>query len=131
VQDFIPAPFDIAACMYHTGLDPMTMQPVHVAKGLRDRKIQRAMMQFFKPENYFTVRRALVEAGRADLIGDGCDCLIPVFPLQAAIDARRNRAALEAKSDDYVHSRRRMPMVGYRPGRKTARKRPRMPGSAE
>jgi uncharacterized radical SAM protein YgiQ len=131
VQDFIPAPFDIAACMYHTGLDPMTMQPVHVAKGLRDRKVQRAMMQFFKPENYFTVRRALDEAGRADLIGDGCDCLIPASPLQAAIDARRNRAALEAKSDDYVHSRRRMPIVGYRPGRKTARKRPRRPRSAE
>lgn len=122
VQDFIPAPFDIAACMYHTGLDPMTMQPVHVAKGLRDRKMQRALMQFFKPENYFTVRKALIEAGRADLIGDGCDCLIPASPLQAAIDARRNRAALEAKSGDYVHSRRRMPGLGYRPHRATAKR---------
>lgn len=56
VQDFIPAPFDIATCMWYTGLDPFTMQPVAVARGLTDRKMQRALMQFFKPENYFTVR---------------------------------------------------------------------------
>ena len=53
VQDFIPSPFDIAACMYHTGLDPFTMKPVAIAKHLRDRKLQRALLQFFKPENYF------------------------------------------------------------------------------
>jgi len=123
VQDFIPAPFDIAACMYHTGLDPMTMKPVYVAKGLRDRKMQRAMMQFFKPENYFTVRRALVGAGRADLIGDGCDCLIPATPPQAAIEARRRRAKLEPTEGDYVHSYGRTPTVGYRPHRESARRR--------
>ncbi|MFH1109737.1 MAG: YgiQ family radical SAM protein [Planctomycetota bacterium] len=123
VQDFIPAPFDIAACMYHTGLDPMTMKPVYVAKGLRDRKVQRALMQFFKPENYFTVRRSLVEAGRADLIGDGCDCLIPPTPPQAAIEARRRRAKLGPTEGDYVHSRGRMPTVGYRPHRESARRR--------
>ena len=74
VQDFIPSPFDIAACMYHTGLDPFTKKPVYIAKHLRDRKLQRALMQFFKPENYFEVRKALEQAGRQDLIGDGCDC---------------------------------------------------------
>ena len=60
---------DIATCMYYTGIDPFTRQEVYVAKGLRDRKMQRALMQFFKPENYFEVRKALIEAGRADLIG--------------------------------------------------------------
>ena len=45
--------------MYYTGLDPFTGQEVHVARGLRDRKMQRALMQFFKPENYFEVREAL------------------------------------------------------------------------
>src|SRR5262249_20348598 len=44
VQDFIPAPFDIATCMYHTGMDPFTKQAVYIAKGLRDRKLQRALM---------------------------------------------------------------------------------------
>jgi uncharacterized radical SAM protein YgiQ len=123
VQDFIPAPFDIAACMYHTGLDPMTLKPVHVAKGLRDRKMQRALMQFFKPENYLLVRKALIEAGRRDLIGDGCDCLIPAAPSKEAMDARRHRAALESKGGDHVHSRGRLPGAGYRPHRRTSSRR--------
>jgi uncharacterized radical SAM protein YgiQ len=92
VQDFIPSPFDIAACMYHTGLDPFTKKPVHIAKHLRDRRLQRALLQFFMPENYFEVRRALEQAGRQDLIGNGCDCLIPAHPPKAALDQRRNRA---------------------------------------
>ena len=123
VQDFIPAPFDIAACMYHTGLDPITKRPVAVAKNMRDRKAQRALMQFFKPENYFGVRRALEDAGRSDLIGEGCDALIPAQPPPAALEARRNRAQLEAKSGDHVHSEARRPGTGYRPGRKTAKRR--------
>jgi radical SAM superfamily enzyme YgiQ (UPF0313 family) len=82
VQDFIPAPFDIATCMYHTGINPMTGETVPVAKGLNDRKMQRALLQFFKPENYFEVREALEKAGRQDLIGRGCDALISdVAPL--------------------------------------------------
>src|SRR6185503_4551068 len=82
VQDFIPAPFDVATAMYYTGIDPFTKKPVHVARQLRDRKLQRALMQFFKPENYFEVRQALEQARRTDLIGDGCDSLIPPPPPQ-------------------------------------------------
>ncbi|MGD9647505.1 MAG: YgiQ family radical SAM protein, partial [Pirellulales bacterium] len=92
VQDFIPSPLDIAATMYHTGLDPFTLEPVYVARNLRDRKLQRALLQFFKPENYFEVRKALEAAGRDDLIGEGCDCLIPSQPPKEAIDARREQA---------------------------------------
>lgn len=148
VQDFIPAPFDIAACMYHTGLDPMSMKEVYVAKYLRDRKLQRALMQFFKPDNYFTVRKALVKAGRTDLIGDGCDALIPETPPKEAILARRRRANTMAPDEDHYHSTGRMPgqktsargrgnrrrsnreggqgegsSPGYRPGRRSARRR--------
>jgi uncharacterized radical SAM protein YgiQ len=123
VQDFIPAPFDIATCMYYTGLDPFTGQGVHVARGLRDRKMQRALMQFFKPENYFMVREALLKAGRGDLIGSGCDCLIPAHPPRQAIEARR-RQANETTDGEYVH---RIPnpesSKGYRPGRKSAQRR--------
>ena len=50
----------IATALYWTGLDPFTKKEVYVAKGLRDRKMQRALMQFFKPENWFTVREALL-----------------------------------------------------------------------
>jgi len=49
-------------------------------------------MQFFKPENYFMVQEALIQPGRPDLIGSGCDCLIPAQPPKEAIEARRRRA---------------------------------------
>jgi uncharacterized radical SAM protein YgiQ len=123
VQDFIPSPFDIAACMYHTGRDPFTRQPVAVAKHLRDRKLQRALMQFFKPENYFEVRRALEQVGRQDLIGGGCDCLIPAQPPKEALDSRRrraNEAVREQQQGDHI---RGTPGNGYRPKRKTAGRR--------
>jgi uncharacterized radical SAM protein YgiQ len=132
VQDFIPAPFDIATCMYYTGIDPFTGQEVYVARHLRDRKLQRALMQFFKPENYFAVREALIQAGRQDLIGGGCDCLIPAQPPKEAIEERRRRAN-EGADGDHYHTvanpakgeragERGLPNRGYRPGRKTGRR---------
>ncbi|HZZ27517.1 MAG TPA: DUF3362 domain-containing protein, partial [Pirellulales bacterium] len=104
VQDFIPSPFDIAACMYHTGYDPFTMKPVYIAKHLRDRRLQRALLQFFKPENYFEVRKALEQAGRQDLIGSGCDCLIPQRPPKEALSRRRRKAneSLNDISGDHI-----------------------------
>jgi uncharacterized radical SAM protein YgiQ len=136
VQDFIPAPFDIATALYLTGIDPFTKQEVYVAKSLRDRKMQRALMQFFKPEHWFTVREALIEAGRQDLIGSGCDCLIPAQPPKEAIEARRRRANQAARGEegDHYHTvanpskgekpgERGLPNKGYRPGRKSAKRR--------
>jgi uncharacterized radical SAM protein YgiQ len=124
VQDFIPAPFDVATCMYYTGIDPFTKKPVQVARNLRDRKLQRALMQFFKPQNYFEVREALLQAGRQDLIGNGCDALIPAQPPKEALAARRKRANMDLR--DHYHAvpnpaRKR----GYRPGRKSAERRER------
>ncbi|MFZ5828610.1 MAG: YgiQ family radical SAM protein [Planctomycetota bacterium] len=84
VQDFIPLPMDLATCMYHTGLDPMTGKEVFVPRGERQRRMQRALLQFFKPENYADVRAALEEAGRTDLIGDRPECLIPAQPPRGA-----------------------------------------------
>jgi uncharacterized radical SAM protein YgiQ len=136
VQDFIPAPFDIATCMYYTGIDPFTKKPVASAHSLKDRKMQRALMQFFKPENYFEVREALTQTGRADLIG-GCEGLIPAQPPKEAIEARRRQANAALRNDHY-HSvanpakgeppgeRKTPPQVGgkgYRPGRKSQRRR--------
>jgi hypothetical protein len=76
---------------------------VVVGKQLRDRKMQRALMQFFKPENYFEVRKALEQAGRTDLIGGGCDALIPAVPPKEALEARR-RQANEGVCGDHVHT---------------------------
>jgi len=118
VQDFIPAPFDVATAMYYTGIDPFSRKPVYVARHLRDRKLQRALMQFFKPENYFEVRKALLEAKRGDLIGDGCDCLIPSQPPKEAIDRRRKDAGKRFRGD-YVHT---IPGRGKQPKKKGKQK---------
>jgi len=101
VQDFIPAPMDVATCMYWTGLNPHSMKPVDTAKKLRDRKVQRALLQFFAPENYFSVREALMQAGRAELIGDGPECLIPARPPSEALAARRTEANAPAARPGY------------------------------
>jgi uncharacterized radical SAM protein YgiQ len=124
VQDFIPAPFDIATCMYYTGIDPMTKKPVPIARNMRDRQLQRALMQFFKPANYFQVRDALIQTGRTDLIGDGCDCLIPSQPPKEAIEARRQKANRDLTKGDHYHAVPNPAKTGYRPGRKTQRRRP-------
>jgi len=123
VQDFIPAPFDVATCMYYTGIDPFSGNEAFVARHLRDRKLQRALLQFFKPENYFEVRKALEQAGRMDLIGGGCDALIPSQPPREALRARRERANQGARGE-FVHTIPKPGKTkGYRPGRKTAQRR--------
>jgi hypothetical protein len=123
--------------MYYTGIDPFTKKPVTIARGLNDRKLQRALMQFFKPENYFLVREALIQAKRTDLIG-GCEGLIPANPPKEAIEARRRRANAGRKLDgDHYHTvanpaKGEQPgergagaarPTGYRPGRKSQQRR--------
>jgi hypothetical protein len=125
--------------MYYAGIDPFSGEEVYVARGLKDRKAQRALMQFFKPENYFMVRDALTQAGRQDLIGSGCDCLIPAHPPKEAIEARRRRANQAAGGEedaDHYHTVANpsrgekpgelgLPKKGYRPGRKSQERRQR------
>ena len=77
VQDFYPTPGTVSTCMYHTGLDPRTMEPVFVPKDPREKAMQRALMQFFLPANFATVRRALKLCHREDLIGFGKNALVP------------------------------------------------------
>ncbi len=79
VQDFTPTPMTVSTAMYHTGLDPFTLKPVHVPRG-REKKIQRAMLHYRDPKNYDLVKEGLRLAGRADLIGSGRGCLIPARP---------------------------------------------------
>ena len=98
VQDFIPAPMDIATCMYWTGLDPFTLEPVESARRLTDRLVQRALLQFFAPENWATVRDALLEAGREDLIGEGPDCLISARPPRGSAERGDGRSRPGAPS---------------------------------
>ena len=77
VQDFYPTPGTVSTCMYYTGLDPRTMEPVYVPKSPQEKAMQRALMQFFLPANFNTVRKALRLADREDLIGTGKNALVP------------------------------------------------------
>src|SRR5438552_10107299 len=108
---------DITTCMYYTGIDPFTKEAVYIARQMRGRKLQRALLQFFKPENYFEVRQALIEAGRQDLIG-GCEGLIPAQPPRETLTARRERANYAVRGDHY-HTVAN-PANGEKPGERGA-----------
>ena len=69
VQDFYPTPGTISTCMFYTGLDPYTMEKVYVPKTAEEKAMQRALLQYFRPQNREIVRKALIKAGRRDLIG--------------------------------------------------------------
>ena len=76
VSDFYPTPSTISTVMYYTGVDPRTMEKVHVTTNPHEKAMQRALIQYKNPKNYDLVYEALHKAGRADLIGTGKDCLI-------------------------------------------------------
>lgn len=76
VQDFYPTPSTISTCMYYTGVDPRTMEPVYVPKNPHEKAMQRALIQYRNPANYDLVKEALEKTHRTDLIGYGPKCLI-------------------------------------------------------
>lgn len=76
VQDFYPTPGTLSTCMYYTGLNPMTDEEVYVPKDIEERKMQRALLQYTKKENYDLVLKALKKENRYDLIGHDKKCLI-------------------------------------------------------
>ena len=97
VQDFYPTPGTISTAMFYTGLDPYTMKPVYVPRKERDKAKQRALLQYFKKENETLVREALTEAGRADLIGNGRDCLVRPAPKGYNSYKDKNRKEIKGK----------------------------------
>lgn len=123
VQDFYPTPGTVSTCMYYTGLDPRTMKPVYVPKSRHEKAMQRALVQYRKPENYELVREALVQAGRQDLIGFGGKCLIPPRKLRkkpAKVPGRKSMAkASGRKRTEKASGRKSMAKAsGYRKRRK-------------
>ena len=82
VQDFYPTPGTISTCMFYTGLDPYTLEPVYVAKSPEEKAMQRALLQYDRPQNRELVEKALRRCGRQDLIGTAPHCLVrPSKPL--------------------------------------------------
>ena len=76
VQDFYPTPGTLSTCMYYTGIDPRNMEPIFVAKTYEEKQMQRALLQYRRPQNYNIVSKALKLAGRTDLIGFSGKALI-------------------------------------------------------
>lgn len=76
VQDYYPTPGTASTVMYYTGINPLTMKPVYVATDYNEKQLQRALLQFNRPQNADLVRQALKKAGREDLIGFGPECLV-------------------------------------------------------
>ena len=83
VQDFYPTPSTLSTVMYYTGLDPRTMDKVYVPTDPPEKAMQRALIQYRNPKNYYLVREALLAAHREDLIGSGPKCLIRAIPPKA------------------------------------------------
>ena len=112
VQDFYPTPSTISTCMYYTGLDPRTMEPVYVAVNPHEKAMQRALIQYRNPKNYDLVVEALTKAGRTDLIGFDKHCLIrprrehPFDRNGAKNDRGNNSHRSSSKNDrDNFHSK--------------------------
>lgn len=119
VQDFYPTPSTISTCMYYTGMDPRTMQPVYVAGNPHEKAMQRALIQYRNPKNYGLVKEALEKTGRQDLIGYGKTCLIPPRPPrqsagqgqkayhspQAQNEERRRKKTAKTKTIRNVHKK--------------------------
>ncbi len=76
VQDFYPTPGTASTVMFYTGTDPLSGKKIYVASDYEEKKMQRALLQFTRPENADTVRRALKKCGRGDLIGYSPECLV-------------------------------------------------------
>ena len=93
VQDFYPTPGTISTCMFYTGMDPNTLNPVYVPRTPQEKAEQRALLQYYRPENRQLVLSVLKKAGRYDLIGTGPNCLVaPDKPMgnRAPVGTHRN-----------------------------------------
>lgn len=106
VQDFYPTPGTLSTCMFYTGFDPRTGKPVYVPRTPQEKAMQRALLQFKRPQNFPLVRQALRQAGREDLIGTSPHCLVPPEGVKTAAEyaqIRREKKAREERREMREH----------------------------
>lgn len=101
VQDFYPTPGTISTCMFYTGIDPYTMKEVYVPKSEEEKSMQRALLQYFIPENKSKVIKALIKAGRKDLIGYDSKCLVQPMSNQGNKFNGKNNSKNNGKKQSY------------------------------
>lgn len=120
VQDFYPTPGTLSTCMYYTGLDPKTLRPVFVPKSREEKELQRALLQWKRPEKRGLIVKALHKAGREDLIGYGSQCLLrPNRPSAAKQQGKKQEAPKKGKKDGRGQASK--PRNGRVTGRKKTR----------
>jgi uncharacterized radical SAM protein YgiQ len=101
VQDFYPTPGTISTCMFYTEIDPYTMKEVYVPKSEEEKSMQRALLQYFIPENKSKVIKALIKAGRKDLIGYDSKCLVQPMSNQENKFNGKNNSKNNGKKQSY------------------------------
>lgn len=122
VQDFYPTPGTLSTCMFYTGLDPYTLEPVYVAKKPEEKAMQRVLLQYYKPENQRKVIEALCKAGREDLIGNGAGKLVRpdsvYLKMQREKQAKRGERNARGRNANGRKSAAKTPQRGKPNGRK-------------
>ena len=113
VQDFYPTPGTLSTCMFYAGFDPRTGKPVFVPRSPEEKAMQRALLQFKRPQNFPIVREALRLAGREDLIGTGRNCLVPPEGVKSASEY----AQIRRERKERIERRQQREMKNMRPGK--------------
>lgn len=108
VQDFYPTPSTISTCMYYTGVDPRTMKKVYTPHNPHEKAMQRALIQYRRPENYDLVKEALIKCGRQDLIGFDEKCLIPPRKIKKVLPASQKNDKQNPKENRKQNSKQNL-----------------------
>ncbi len=111
VQDYYPTPGTASTVMYYTGINPLNMKPVYVATDYHEKQLQRALLQYNRPQNADLVREALTRVGREDLIGYGPECLVrpktAPHPQEKKADRAPAKRHAPARKDPKAHEKAR------------------------
>ncbi len=99
VQAFLPSPMAAATALYHSGVNALRKvrndtSTITVPKGLKQRRLHKAFLRYHDANNWPLLREALQKMGRADLIGNGKQQLIPRWQPQGVGDqteGKRNK----------------------------------------
>jgi uncharacterized radical SAM protein YgiQ len=97
MQNFTPTPMTVSTCMYYTGRNPEDGKSVHVPREERERKWQRALLQYRNPANHKLAREALAACGREDLIGSAPKALLRGETASAAKSKTKRPATRRSK----------------------------------
>ncbi len=109
VQDYYPTPGTASTVMFKTGIDPLTMKRVYVATDYHEKQLQRALLQYNRPQNAPLVREALIKLGREDLIGYGEECLVRPERQNYGKNEKKGARASSAKSGTKPQGRSKKP----------------------